>query len=598
MENTKNPKSAANKNSLLAEFKTLTPYFSKYKWRYAAGLLFLIIVDIAQVFIPQWIRRAINMVQSDNFLWKDVFRVCLAMTGTMLVICIGRFLWRYFLHGASRGIEAALRETLFSHLITLNSDFYEKNKTGDLMARSTNDIGAVRMAIGWGLVAGIDGTVMAAGILFIIFVQSPWIALPAFIPIPFITLLIVFFGKAVGHRFKRAQEAYSSMSDAVQESFAGIRVIKSFVREENFIKKFTQTNDEYVKANMEVVRVSGVFYPLIIFLSGITILIATLTGGRSVVLGTMKPGDLVSLLSYIQMLVWPMFGAGFTVNMLQRGAVSMARINEILNTKPRITSAYGGETPVQFSAVDEAPVIEIRGLTFMYNETKTALHNVNLTIREGEWLGIFGRTGSGKSTLIKLLPRLIDAPAGTILIKGRDIREWPLTRLRALFGVAPQDSFLFSDTIRNNITYGLSVEREDGVQLTKAVELAALEKDLRGFKDGDRTLIGERGLTLSGGQKQRVTIARAAIAESGILILDDSLSACDAETEKSIIRNLERTRRKKTTIIVSHRISAFRSADHVAVLENGEITEYGKPAELQEQNGYYAKAARLQRMTR
>ncbi|GMO17506.1 MAG: ABC transporter ATP-binding protein [Termitinemataceae bacterium] len=603
-----------------SEFRTLLPFIAKHRARYIPGLCCLIIVDAAQVFIPQWTRRIINIIQYSNCSRRDVLVLCAGMVGTMAVISIGRFLWRYFIHGASRRIEAELREMLFSHLLLLDSGFYQKNKTGDLIARTTNDIAAVRMAIGWGIVAGIDGTVMAAGILIVIFMQSPEIAALAVIPVPFITMLIVLFGRAVGRRFKGAQEAYSVLSESVQESLSGVRVIKSFVREAHFISKFSGANNNYVNANMSVVRVHGLFFPLILFLAGITTLIVLFTGGRAVAHGTMLIGDLVSLVAYIQMLVWPMFGAGFTVNMIQRGAVSMARINEILWTKPVIMEPEGVKHSVIKTSENDSngssssiPVIELRNLTFSYPDGTTALKNINLKINKGEWLGIFGRTGAGKSTLVKLLPRLLEAPEGTVFVDGFDVQEQAIAALRSKFGMAPQDSFLFSDTIKNNISYGKTMSalaqsyeyngvenNEDSFEyqarLKSLIALSGLEKDLALFKDELQTQIGERGLTLSGGQKQRVTIARALFVEPEILVLDDSLSACDLETEKAILSRLEAARRGKTTIIISHRISAFRVADNVAVLEDGALIEYGSPSLLISNGGYYSKTAGLQKL--
>ncbi|MDR3302205.1 MAG: ABC transporter ATP-binding protein/permease [Spirochaetaceae bacterium] len=609
-----------NKNN---ELRTLYPYIYTYRFRYIAGLFFLIVVDGAQMIIPQFTRKAIDLISSGDFQLPQVIILCTTMVGIMLVIAGGRFLWRYFLHGSSRRIEAGLRQQLFSHLLTLNWDFYEKNKIGDLLARSTNDIGAVRMAIGWGLVAGIDGIVMTTVILIIIFMQDTGTAFFAILPLPLITLLIILFGSAVGKRFKKAQETYSKLSDTVQETFAGIHVVKSFTQESFFIKKFAQDNEEYQDANMAVVRLHGAFFPLISFLAGITTLIVMLAGGRNVILGIISAGDLVALLSYIQMLIWPMLGAGFTVNMVQRGIVSLRRINEVLTTVPQgaagtfmpCTHSEKGDSgePLQESARLEGwqqalrisacatdreslpPLIELRNFSFAYKENKHVLNNISLTIDEGAHLGIFGRTGAGKSTLIKTFPRILDPPRGTLFIEGRDVRDWDLQELRALFGISPQDSQLFSDTIENNIAYGLdNWERED---IEAIAARAALDNDVRNFKEGLDTLIGERGITLSGGQKQRITIARAMIVNPKILILDDSFSALDAETEKKILRFIYEERIGKTTIIISHRTFALRNADAIAVLDGGLLAEYGAHEELMRQDGYYAKTAKLQQLS-
>ncbi|MDR0290207.1 MAG: ATP-binding cassette domain-containing protein, partial [Treponema sp.] len=499
--------------ALFTHFRSLLPYLSRYRRPYLWGLLFLIIVDAAQIAIPQFIRRAIDLISSGRFEWREIVFLCLWMTATMALISLGRFLWRYFIHGSSRKIETEMREKLFGHLQILSWDFYQKNKIGDLMARSTNDLNAVRMSIGMGLVALVDFVVMASAILIIMFVQDARSALISIIPLPLITILILVFGKSVGKKFQTAHENYSKMSDTVQESFAGLRVIKSFVKEWWFVKKFAADNDDYRMANMELVRLFGLFFPLVTFLSSLTVLIMLVIGGVRVINGLMTPGSLVAMFRYLTMLIWPLMGAGFMVNMIQRGAVSLGRVNEIMHTVPSIRDlprSYTEEdkeinnSPCSSVVIftDEHPAIEIRGLSFAYNDGEPVLENINLNVGRGEWLGIMGKTGSGKSTLIKTFTRMVDAPPGTVIVCGHDVREWPLAALRGLFAVSPQDSYLFSDSIRNNIAYGLDTLDED--LLHKTVSQAALERDIAGFADGEGALIGERGLTLSGGQKQRV----------------------------------------------------------------------------------------------
>ncbi|MDR1363708.1 MAG: ABC transporter ATP-binding protein/permease [Spirochaetaceae bacterium] len=584
-------------SGILQEFKTLKPFFYKYRFKYIAGFICLFTVDAAQLLIPQFTKQAVDLISQGNFVWYSVLKLCIAMILAMAVISFGRFLWRLFIHGSSRRIEAELRQKLFDHLLKLSWDFFQKNKIGDMIARSTSDLGAVRMAIGWGFVAGIDGTVMALSIIIIIFIQDTGTALFAVMPLPFITILIVFFGKAVGARFKLAQEANSALNETTQETFSGIRVIKSFVQEGWFIKRFAENNDDYRKANMAVVKLQGFFMPLIAFLAGFTSLIVIFAGGRRVVLGMMSPGDLVALFSYMNMLIWPMLGAGFTVTIVQRGAVSLKRINEILNEEPSIANpktsilARPASSSVNFGA---PPMIEIKNLSFNYGDGKNTLSGINIKIEEGATLGVLGKTGAGKSTLIKLLPRMLDPPRGAVFVKGRDVHDWDINELRALFGVSPQDSFMFSDTIKNNIIYGIDSADDELVKTICA--LSALDRDIESFSNNISTLIGERGLTLSGGQKQRVSIARALIMDPQILILDDALSAVDAETEKRIVKNLREARRGKTTIIVSHRISAFANADYAAVLDSGALIEYGAASQLIKSGGYYAKTAALQQL--
>ena len=589
--------------SSLKEFKDLFGYVRRYKYSYIIGIIVLLIVDAAQVIIPQYLREAVNIITIGNFELIQVIVPSLIMVGLMAMVSLGRFLWRFFINGSSRRIEAEIRQKLFDHLMTLSYDFYQKSKIGDLMARATNDLNAVRETVGMGLVALIDGTVMAAAILVIIFVQDSRTAAWAIIPLPLITVLILFFGKAIGKRFRRAHEAYSAMSEAVQESFAGLRVIKSFVKEWWFIKHFAETNDEYRDSNMALVRLYGVFYPFVAFLSGLTVLIVLLVGGIRVVEGNMSPGDLVALFRYLQMLIWPLMGAGFVVNVIQRGAVSMGRINEILKTVPLISSP---EKPQKTDDEqnNKAPLIELRNYTFGFLEGINVLEDINLRIDEGSILGIMGKTGSGKSTLIKAITRMIDNPPFAVFIKGIESSLWDLNKLRSLFAYNPQDSYLFSDSIKNNISYALDTGTDSekvNSPASRAAALAAMERDFGIFRDGWDTLIGERGLTLSGGQKQRTAIARSIAAERKILILDDSLSAVDAETERKILDGLfDLIREKKasgdplTVIIISHRVSALGRADNIIVLDKGRIIEQGRAEELIALGGVYSRTAALQ----
>jgi len=586
----------------LKEYKALLPYLARYRWQYAVGIICLIIVDAAQIAIPQFLRIAIDMISSGSFELKQIIILALWMIGIMAVVSSGRFLWRFFIHGSSRRIEAQLRDDLFSHLTKLSWDFYQKNKIGDLMARSINDLHAVRMSIGMGLVALFDFVFMAGAILVIIFVQDASSALYSIIPLPLITALILIFGSMVGKKFRTAQEAYSKMSERTQETFAGINVVKSFVKEWWFIKKFADSNDDYKDANMALVRLFGFFFPFISLISGLTILIMIAIGGVRVINGDMTPGSLVAMFRYLSMLIWPLLGAGFMVNMIQRGAVSLGRINEILKTEPSIRDQvienkdHGeGKSNINY----KSPAIDIKDLCFSYND-QAVLSNINLAVNRGQWLGVMGKTGAGKSTLIKTFMRMLDPPSGSVRVFGLDVRDWPLEELRKLFAVSPQDSYLFSDTIASNIAYGMtdiSVSSFSGGSqnnIIKAIELASLNKDLDNFQHGKDTLVGERGLTLSGGQKQRTAVARAFILDSEFMILDDSFSAIDNETEVKILNALWNERKGKTTIIISHRVSTLKYSDNILVLDKGKILECGSPAQLISAGGFYSRMAAFQ----
>lgn len=577
---------------MLKEYRSLLPYLRKYRLNYAIGIFCLLIVDGAQVIIPQLIRRAVDTISSGAFVPRDIALIGLQMVGVAAVISIGRFLWRYFIHGASRRIETQMRDRLFAHLLKLSGGFYQANKTGDLMARATNDMGAIRQATGMGFVTFVDGTFMSVAILLVMFAQNPGTALLTVIPLPLVTLLIIFFGSMVGKRFKRVQEIFSRLSEIAQETTAGVRVVKAFVKEEHFAADFSRANDEYRVASMSLVKIFGFFFPLISFLSGLTILILLLAGGGAVLENRMSAGDIVAMLAYLEMLIWPMIGAGFTVNLLQRGATSLKRVNEVLDSIPDIASLPGASKDVPKGD------IEFKNLTFSYSGAASeALSLISFSLHRGETLGILGRVGSGKSTMLKLLPRLIDPPAGSIYIGGRDVRDFELASLRRAFGFVPQDSFLFSDSVEANIRFGdpsISDER-----FKRVAEISTISRDVAEFPSGWATVVGEKGLTLSGGQKQRVAISRALATDPEILVFDDALSAVDAETEDRILSSLLEERSGKTNIIVSHRVSTLRHADLVIVLAGGRIAQRGTHEELlAESDGFYAEIARLQELER
>jgi ATP-binding cassette subfamily B multidrug efflux pump len=609
---------------VLKEFRTLIPYVKKQIPQYLAGLLFLFVTNGGQLYLPQLLRRAIDTIASGTFTLSNILPIAALMVGIAVVITIGRFFWRYFLGGASRRIEAELRERLFVHLQSLSSTFYGKMKTGDLMARMTNDMRAVRQASGYALVAFVDGFFMTIAILVIMLSQNAHLTLISISPLPIITIGVIFFGRIIGEQFRRVQEGFSALSDMAQESLTGIRVLKTFVQESAFGKRFLERNLDYSNRNMVLVRTWGVLFPAVGFLAGITTLILILLGGRAVIEGTLSPGQFTAFLAYLQMLIWPMLGAGFTINMIQRAGASLGRINRILEEEPDIQSpaeataaaeetaaakltatvaatdaAEATGTDAQGNATPGAqPIrgdIRIENLTYTYPGTETSvLKNINLEIPAGSILGILGKTGSGKSTLVQLLPRILDPPPGSVYLDGRDIRSYDLPMLRTSISMVPQETFLFSASIRDNIAFGSQNGDERLVQQVAAI--STIERDFNTFPDGSGTVVGERGITLSGGQKQRVAISRALASDASIYIFDDSLSSVDTETEDAILNDLLPFLRGKTLILISHRISTLKTADRIVVLEAGRIAQLGSHKELLEQKGFYADIYHLQQL--
>ncbi|TVQ98958.1 MAG: ABC transporter ATP-binding protein [Spirochaetaceae bacterium] len=573
------------------EYRTLVPYAYRYRWHYFFGVLCLIVTSGGQLVIPQFVRRAIDIMVEGGFAVAEVGRLMLALAGLAVVIGLGRFGWRYFIHGASRRIEAELRGRLFEHLLLLSPRYYAGAKTGDIMARATNDMNAIRMATGIALVAFIDGVFMTLAILVILFSSNARLAAITIIPLPFITVMIIFAGRVVTRLFREVQEGFSHLSERTQESIAGIRVIKSFVKEPHFLKRFEDVNLDYRRKNLNYIRVWGLFFPFVAFLSGLTTLLLLRFGGEQVIAGAISPGDFVATMSYLAMLAWPMLGAGFTVNVLARGAASLARINAILKEPPQIVSMVGAHQKV--SSID----LSIRNLTVVHPDAgEPALDGVSIDLPQGTMLGILGRTGSGKSTLIRTLPRLIDPPENTVFVGGVDVRDYDLGVLRSLFGIVPQDTFLFSATIRENI--GFAVDELSDEELTRVADISTISRDIGVLSEGYQTVVGERGVTLSGGQKQRVAISRALAKNPDILILDDALSAVDTESEERILKAILAFRKGKSTILISHRISALQHADLCIVMDHGRIAQRGNHAELLAQGGLYREIYDLQQIER
>jgi ATP-binding cassette subfamily B protein len=575
---------------VLREFKSLIPYVKRYGHFYILGMLALVLTDAGELYIPQLMKRATDTIASGDFAPREIGIIVLTMVAVAAGVAVFRFGWRYFLHGASRRIERDLREDLFSHLLSLSSNFYRRSKTGDIMARATNDMRAIRMATGMALVAFIDGFFLSVAILAILFTQHSTLALITITPLPLITVLVLLGGKVIGNRFKRVQEGFSRLSEHVQETLSGIRVIKTFVREPWTERQFAGHNDEYLNRNMKLVRIWGLFFPIITFISGLSLLFLLYFGGRSVILGDFTTGDFVAFMSYLTMLRWPVMGMGFTVNMLQRGAASLSRINAIMNEQPDITS------PEQPLDAEPEGNLSIRNLSFSYEEKgPQILRNISVDLPRGRTLGILGRTGSGKSTLVRIIPRLLDPPPETVFIGDRDVREYRLDRLRGNVAFVPQDTFLFSATVKENLAFARPDAPEE--EIAHAASLSTIDRELSTFPHGWDTPVGERGLTLSGGQKQRVAISRAMLIDPEVLIFDDSLASVDAETEERILNGFLEERDGKTNIVVAHRVSTLMYADYIIVLEEGEIVQEGTHGELLDTEGLYRDIYRLQQYT-
>lgn len=571
----------------MKEYKTIIPYIKKYWYAYTLGLLFLLMTNAGQLLIPQILRTSVDQIYSGSFEIKDIMKNMIAIVIIAVFVAAGRFLWRFFIQGSSRRIETSLRERLFDHLLLLGHNFFNSHKTGDLMARATNDLNAIRMATGMALIAFVDGVFMTTAILIIMLKQNSALAALTIIPLPIITIFILFFGTMLGPLFQKVQEQFSSLTGHVQEALSGIRVLKAFNRENFSKEEFEYKNDLYKQSNLSLVKVWGLFFPIIAFLSGISTLLLLLFGGQAVIAGTFTPGDFTAFLSYLGMLVWPLLGAGFTVNLIQRGGASLKRINEIYSYEPLIKNI---EEPI-FKIRNSSLTVE--DLTYTYSGSDDpVLENISFSLKEGEILGILGRTGSGKTTLLNLLTRQYEPPEGTIRLDDVDLDKYELNSLRKHFGVVPQETFLFSTSIEENISFG--VPHVDEEKIHWAAQLSTIDRDIETFPNSWKTEVGERGLILSGGQKQRVAISRALILDPPILVFDDALSAVDTETESKILQHLLKERSGKTSIIVSHRISTLQYADKIIVLDDGKIVQSGNHSQLVSGDGIYADIAALQ----
>ena len=585
------------------KLRPLVPYLKRYRGGLAWGGLCVLFNNGIWILFPQVLRRAVNDLNS-GVTRQKLLTYSLLIVAIALAKGIFQFLTRWVVIGISRDIEFDLRNDLFAHLERLSHSYYQRNRTGDIMARATNDLNAVRMLLGPAIMYSANTLVFTAGALGFMLAISPKLTLYAFLPLPIASIAIQYFGRRIHERFERIQAMFSDISARAQENFSGARVIRAYEQEQAEIAAFEDANREYIRRSLGLVRLMGMLWPTLELMLGAAVVIVLWMGGRQVLLGKMSVGDFVAFNTYMMQLTWPVIALGWVINIFQRGTASLVRIEEILSQQPEIadeevasrelrpSSKLLPPTEIARSSQLEARSflgeIEFCNLNFSYNGT-SVLADVNLRIPAGSSLAIVGPTGSGKTTLVNLIPRIYDAEPGAVLIDGRPVRQFPLDSLRRHIGFVPQETFLFSDTIRENIAYGISHEDDDASldDIKAAAEAASIAQDIATFPEGYNTMVGERGITLSGGQKQRTAIARALLRSPRILILDDALSNVDTHTEDKILNHLREIMRGRTTIFISHRVSTVRNADSIAVLHQGRIVELGTHDQLIARNGYY-----------
>ena len=577
----------------MSHLTTVLPYFRPYRREMALGVMLVVVSNAFSVAGPWVLRLAIDAIELPDISRSRIASYAGAMVGLALLGGAARFGMRQLLNGVSRRVECDLRADFFGHLLRLDADFYGRERTGDIMSRATNDTLAVRQAVGPAVMYSVNTTVMSVFTLTLMILISPLLTGLVLAPMLLLPPVVLWFGRIIHERFQRIQEQFSAMSTQIQENLTGVRLVRAYVQEEDQARRFDRMNREYMHRNLHLVRTEGLFHPSLGLLTGAAMVLVVWIGGGQVIAGEISVGDLVAFIFYLSLLAWPMIALGWVVNLFQRGEASMGRINEIFEARSYVNPGIGR------SVVSPQGAIEFRGVSFRYPGTeREVVRDVSFSIPPGETVALVGPTGSGKSTLVSLIPRIFDPTEGQIFLDGIPLREYDPQRLRKVIGVVPQDTFLFSETIESNVGLGLSEDPGRGAdvdpRVLEAAGIAQLHDQVQELPWGYQTRLGERGINLSGGQKQRAALARALARDPVVLILDDALSAVDTQTEAKILSRLRSSLRGRTSFLISHRVTAVMHADRILVLEEGIVVEEGTHGNLLARGGVYLNLLRRQ----